>query len=278
MRLRATALLIGLLLPVLASADSYGALTEEAQTFRALLQRQEKDIKEDAANAVLEAGADFFLETATGATRERPADPSLAGVVVLYIGNIPYALKDVPLQAWFAPYVGDMVDRGIVTGYKDARGTPTGLFGPERNVSMEELAQMSVVAAGIGAGCGEPRNVAAKGTWSAGAVACAEQHGFALYGDGTVDIKRPATRAEVVMTVLQAFGAPLRDMTAAGPFTDVTPSTLFSSAISTAVQDGIVSGYTDTTGKLTGLFGPDKPVNRAEVSKMLSLALQKYAK
>ena len=50
------------------------------------------------------------------------------------------------------------------------------------------------------------------------------------------------------------------------------------SAIKTAAMDGIVSGDTDAKGTLTGAFGPERPINRAEVSKILSVAIQVYRK
>ena len=59
---------------------------------------------------------------------------------------------------------------------------------------------------------------------------------------------------------------------------DVTDSTLFSSAIFTAYADRIVSGETDASGNPTGYFFPERPVNRAEVAKIVSLALQVYGK
>jgi hypothetical protein len=276
MRLRASVIALSLLVPAGVLADAYGTVQEEAKTFRSVLTQQAADMKADADAAVAEASPDFFAVVGSGAVSSRPTDPALQGVVTFRLGGVPYPLKDVPLTAWFAPYVGDMADRGIVTGYRDANGIPTGYFRPEQGVTLEELAKMAAIAAGLGQACGVPKNPLAQQSWSAGVIACAEQHGLAVYADGTADITRKATRAEVVMTVLQAFGAPLRDLTGPSPFTDVTPSTLFSSAIYTATQDGVVSGYTDALGKSQGIFGPENPVNRAEASKMISLAIQAY--
>jgi hypothetical protein len=59
---------------------------------------------------------------------------------------------------------------------------------------------------------------------------------------------------------------------------DVSPSTLFSEAIYTAVRDGVMSGDTDAIGHLTGRFRPEDPINRAETAKIVSAALQVYSR
>lgn len=188
-------------------------------------------------------------------------------------------LKDVPRQEWFAPYVRDMVERGIVSGYRDRRGVPTGFFGPANPVTVEELAKMAVGATGINeeACTLPPLNQQAVYSWSNRYIACAEQHEFVVYSDGSVDPKRSALRKEVVVTVLQAFGVSISDPITGVAFKDVTSSTEFAPAIERAARDGLVSGYADIDGNPTGYFGPETTVNRAEVAKMLSLAIQLYA-
>ncbi|HLD32061.1 MAG TPA: S-layer homology domain-containing protein [Candidatus Peribacteraceae bacterium] len=59
-------------------------------------------------------------------------------------------------------------------------------------------------------------------------------------------------------------------------FRDVRKTTPYASCIETAAQDGIVSGFTDAEGKPTGEFGPDRPVNRAEMSKIISTSADLY--
>lgn len=234
----------------------------------------------DQADMKLEASDEFFPgeNTATGSTR-RSSSASTSPYVTFQIEGTWYVFTDVPVTAWFAPFVRDVADRGIVSGYRDAAGIPTGIFGPAKSVSIEELAKMALEAAQIdrGACTGAPMNVIAQKSWSANYIRCAEQRNFAVYADGTVDITRPATRAEVVMTVLQAFGVALRDTPPPGVvMKDVNASTLFSSAVFTALADGIVSGDSDAAGNPAGTFRPGSPVNRAEVSKIISLAVQVY--
>jgi hypothetical protein len=50
----------------------------------------------------------------------------------------------------------------------------------------------------------------------------------------------------------------------------------FASAIETASDKGIVSGYKDQDGNATGMFGPLDLVNRAAVSKIVVNALRVY--
>ncbi len=263
-----------------ALADTYQDLQTHTNGFDAVLEQDIRDQPADDAELKLQSGDGFFPDDGSGSGTIRKGDDlSASPYVVFRIDGVPYVLKDVPNTSWFAPYVRDAADRGIVSGYRDTNGIPTGIFGPERPVSIQELAKMATTAADINLDeCWQaPLNAAAQKLWSAAYIRCAELHNFAVYADGTVDIFRPATRAEVVMTVLQAFGVSLRE-SPPGNMTlkDVTASTLFSSAIYTALDGGIVAGFSDASGNPTGYFGPEKPVNRAEMSKIISLAVQMY--
>ena len=273
--------LIALLAPAGLFADSFDDLQTHTGLFQNVLTQDSADHAADQADRLVESRPEFFPQLAdeSSASSVSSMGVALSPFVAFHLNGAEYVLTDVPLTQWFAPYVRDVADRGIVSGYRDSEGIPTGIFGPERNVSIEELAKMALEAVGFDheACSGAPKNVAAQKSWSALYIRCAELKNFAVYADGSVDIRRPAFRGEVVMTVLQAFGVSLRDSPPTGTkIKDVTASTLFSSAIYTALHDGIVSGFADTQGNPTGFFGPEKPVNRAEVSKIISLALQVY--
>jgi len=195
------------------------------------------------------------------------------------IDGVPVDLTDVPSDTWFAPYVRDVASLGIVSGYRGADGRPLGLFGPDDSVTIEQLAKMAIEATGhILSDCydSQLRNESAKGSWSEQYILCAEHLGWAVYSDGSVvDASRPATRSEVVITVLQSFDV-LFGRALGTIFTDVTTSTEFSGAIERAAADNVVSGYANSQGSPTGEFGPRDPVNRAAMAKILSLALQIY--
>ena len=111
---------------------------------------------------------------------------------------------------------------------------------------------------------------------SAPYVACAERGEWAVFSAPAADLRRPATREEVVMTILQAFKRELDVDTASLAFTDVEKTGAYAPAIAKASVDGVVSGYTDANGNLTGTFGPKNNVTRAEFSKIVSIALQLY--
>ena len=51
----------------------------------------------------------------------------------------PGVFCDVPEQTWYSESVEDLVDRGIIEGERDVSGMRTGMFRPERPVSIAEL-------------------------------------------------------------------------------------------------------------------------------------------
>lgn len=236
------------------------------------MQQEERQQAEDAMEAV---GREFFPDSGTGTSS---ASASESPFVTLQWNAEQIPLTDVPLASWFAPYVRDAVERGVVSGYTDASGRPSGTFGPERPVSVEEVAKMALLVSGHStSGCpSKARNAGAAGRWSLPFISCAESLGWTIYSDGTVDVSRPALRQEVVLTVLEAFGVTPQSLTGINPFSDVTAATQFASSILRAAADGIIGGYTDASGRPTGQFGPDRTITRAEIAKVLSLARQLY--
>ena len=51
------------------------------------------------------------------------------------IGDVPVIYADVPLDAWYTPYVSFLIGEGVAQGYKDATGKPTGEFGVEKPIT-----------------------------------------------------------------------------------------------------------------------------------------------
>ncbi len=265
-------------------------LPSAGASFQQALQEEQQQIQE----AKEQTGDEFFPLSGTGAKGD--ASQFANFVTVLWRG-VAYELKDVPRQAWFAPFVRDMVNRGIVTGYTEQGGRPIGVFGASDPVTIEQIAKMILAAAGTDpSDCSTTlRNARAIGRWSQQYIACAEQKKLTLFADGKVDVTRSAYRGEVVLTLLEAFGVskPLgshsgslvsltgsgTSMTASGSlFTDVPSLLPVAVAINRAAKDGVIAGYKDAKGNLTGLFGPANKINRAEVAKILSMAIQVYAK
>lgn len=187
--------------------------------------------------------------------------------------------KDIPQDSWFAPFVFEAAKFGIMAGYKDDDGMPTGMFWPDQPVTLAELAAVThrLVGHTPKAPSPQPRNISARRTWFTPFFASAEEKGWLVYTDPAVDPLRPATRGEVVVTLLHALDIPL-----AWPkgklFSDVAISTNFAAAIETAARERLVTGRTDDEGNATGTFGPEKPVNRAEMAKIVSTVMHRLGK
>ncbi|MDH5596672.1 MAG: S-layer homology domain-containing protein [Candidatus Peregrinibacteria bacterium] len=97
-----------------------------------------------------------------------------------------------------------------------------------------------------------------------------------LVSDGVVDVNdnfRPAdalNRAELVkMAIVSIDGLAGYEAPATPTFDDVPADAWFFDYVEAAVQLGIVSGYKDAGGNLTGFFGPGDTVNRAQASKII---------
>lgn len=84
------------------------------------------------------------------------------------------------------------------------------------------------------------------------------------------------SRGAVLQTLLEIMGIPSKE----DPLTykDVTPYTRYAKAIATATALGIVQGDISPDGKPTGTFRPNDLVTRAEVAKMVILALKSSQK
>jgi hypothetical protein len=242
----------------------------------------EADQKREDASRAFEESSELFPEVSveSDSTIDDQRDERTAEFLTIRVGAKEIVLRDVPLKEWFAPYVRVLAELQLVSGYRDADGNPTGTYGPADPVTLEQVAKVAVLAAGIDAtSCRvPPLNLSASGAWSAQYVGCAEQREWAVFADPTADLKRPATREEVVMTILQAFKRELDVETASLTFTDVEKTSAYAPAIAKAAVDGVVSGYTDGEGNLTGTFGPKNNVTRAEFAKIVSVSLQLYGK
>jgi hypothetical protein len=175
-------------------------------------------------------------------------------------------LRDVPTSAWFAPYIAELVTKGIVSGYEDKFGHPLNLFIPANPVTYAEVAKMALLGAGLTPATATPANRSARNQWSASYIAEAESLHLSPY-ILTINVNHPMSRAEALEAVLQAFQIPMTPYK--GVYSDVTTATSYASAIATATNLGIVQGDTGADGEATGTFRPNDPINRAEFAKIL---------
>jgi len=186
---------------------------------------------------------------------------------------------DVPTGQWFTASVRRVLDAKVMSGYRDASGNPTGQFGPSDPVTLAELAKIAHKLASIDESkvTDPPENDKAKGTWFAPFIASAEQRDWLIFLNRSVDPLRPATRAEVVATFLQVLNVK-REWPTGKLFDDVSRQIPYADCIETAANSGLVSGYADDKGSLTGLFGPSDPVTRAAMAKIIATAMDGFLK
>jgi hypothetical protein len=276
---RVTAL-ASLLIPshaFLATGESLAVDIDEWKNFQQELLQEEQA---DNADEQRESSSELFpiegSSSSTG-TIDQNRNERISDYLSVTVAGETIVFSDVRRDAWFAPYVREIAELNIVSGYRDAAGKPLGQFGPADNVTIEQMAKVLLGASVSLDSCGkkETINPTALGTWSAVYISCSEQLGWTLYADGTIDVHRPATRAEVISTVLQAYKINPQPATGTG-FTDVPATMQMAASIEQARADGIVSGYNDDDGNPTGFFGPDDAVTRAEFAKMVVLAIQVY--
>ncbi|MFH0851734.1 MAG: S-layer homology domain-containing protein [Candidatus Peregrinibacteria bacterium] len=197
--------------------------------------------------------------------------PQVRGNLSVSISGKAVVLKDVPVSQWFAPYILALVQAGVISGYRDARGNPTGEFKPGNNVTYAEIAKMAVQAAGLTPKTGvTPNTRSARGQWSAGYIAALEELGVSVFSAG-LDANAPAPRGVVLQIILEAFGQTI-PAARGGVYSDVSAQSAHAGAIESATAAGIVSG---DDGRST--FRPNAAINRAETSKIVRNAMQKLS-
>jgi hypothetical protein len=193
------------------------------------------------------------------------------GLLLAVLGTQEVVYRDVPIDAWFAPYVSFLIEEDIATGYKDTEDRPTGEFGVHNAVTRAEVLKMALQTAHVDLTTmdGSPRNQSAKGTWAAPYVRYAETAGFSLFVP-SLNVHAPMTRGAVITTILEAAKLPLVPKPISS-FADLPSNHPYARALSTAIMYGLIEGDTDTLGLPLHTVRPDDRMNRAEASKVISL-------
>jgi hypothetical protein len=176
---------------------------------------------------------------------------------------------DVGEGDWFNPYVQSVASWGIISGYRGADGNPTGEFGPANNVTVAEMLKIALKSAHVDeTQCGlvPPEHLQAIGHWAAAFVSCGEAQDMRILEDADIDLNRPATRAEVVAMIDDAFNDTVPPLYS--NFRDTAGHPL-EADIAYAYTRGIVSGDKSALGIETGTFRPNNFINRAEVAKIV---------
>ncbi len=205
--------------------------------------------------------------------KDNPALLSRNGFLSTRTGNQRVIFKDVPVNAWFALNVHALTSAGVASGYKDADGQPTGLFGAANMVTYAELIKMilettqETLPATV---TNRPQNASAVGHWSERYMKFAEDLGLSVYKPD-LDVNANASRGDVIKTLMEAFDIPMDTQMA--EYSDLDDMHPYTPAISTATRLCIIRGDTDSQGNLKGTVRPDDSINRAEVSEIIQRIL-----
>ncbi len=186
-----------------------------------------------------------------------PAEQACAGQ------DLTQSFTDVQSNSWYRCFVGSVVGLKIFEGYKEPDGTPKNLFGPSDSITLGQLAKVATILR-------NKKDLDPKPTgdeWYKPYIGAVQAYDALVFTGGTVDPLRLATRGEVILAILEALEIP--SDYGDSPFADVPVTNMFWPPITAAAKLGIISGD-DGSNK----FRPNDPVNRAEVAKMLALALK----
>ena len=183
-----------------------------------------------------------------------------------------YAQKfnDVPSSHWAFSYVGEMNERGVVSGY------PNGNFYPNNNVTRAEFAKIMTTASGIPISTPQMRDFSdvATDAWYAPYVHAAYPYlsGYQIYGGNYYKPDTPALREDIAVALVKLKGYDTLgadESILATMFTDVNSiSSEARKYVATALERGLISGYDDNT------FRGQDSITRAEATAMLWRAYQ----
>lgn len=170
--------------------------------------------------------------------------------------------KDVPSKEWYWEFVKNIEAEGIISGYKDEYGNSLGEFRPGNEVTVAEILKIALEAANQGKSSKLATLGNASDHWAEGYVAKAEELGLTIVKDETLDLNRPATRAEVIEILFEALGMNVPEYNASS-FVDAEYAGDYLSVVEYAKDLGIIQGYD------SGKFGYGWNINRAEIAKII---------
>lgn len=201
-------------------------------------------------------------------------------LILCFSGTVSFAEKaieytDVPADYWATPYIQNMSERGIVSGYGD------GTFGPENSVLRCEYAKMLTGVAKIPVSNVNTTPYADVDTnqWYAPYVKATQEYITGYSTDNTFyfDPDAPASREDVTVALMKVLGDDLSeyyyiDNLLEGTFWDLdTISPHNRPYVAAAVDRGYITGHQD------GSFRGQAPIIRAEISAILCRAFPEKA-
>ena len=160
---------------------------------------------------------------------------------------------------WAEDYINEIVELGIASGK-----SPT-IYAPNDYITRAELTKMGVNAFGFDI----PESVSVNpfsdvttDAWYAPFIQAAKTYAIV---QGYGDVFRPnisINRVEALKVLLEAADFDIANEITSS-FSDTVSGSWYMKYVNFAKDNGIVSGYGD------GTFGPDNPITRAEVSKVI---------
>ncbi|GEM_PF-5110835 len=168
--------------------------------------------------------------------------------------------KDVSPSSWYSGYVENLTKKKIINGYQD------GTFRPNNNVERQHVCAMVVRATGMdyeGKAANFP-DVVSDSEMSPYIAALQERGVINGYQNGNFGPKDTVKRGQAAMIITRAFN--LKSAGKVSGWKD-TAGHGAEEQIKILASNGIIKGYAD------GTFKPNAPVSRAQLSKMLTLAL-----
>jgi hypothetical protein len=177
---------------------------------------------------------------------------SLLITVVAFPSYADTGLTDIEKDSWYEPYVKDLEEKGIVSGF------PDGSFRPYENLNADQFIKMTVMALGFNPGNGTDY-------WASTYINYAKQIGL-LQNIEIKNYKKPLPRGKIACIMSEAldFLNEKTEIEACGLYDlyGYTPAKYVPAVLKT-YNAGIITGYRDNT------FRYEKYINRAEACAVI---------
>lgn len=195
---------------------------------------------------------------------------SLSSAALAEEGQSGQRFADVPANHWAYTYIQELSARGAINGY------PDGNFYPEKTVTREEFAKIMVVAAGLTAAPASASTYADVPLtyWASPYIETARPYMTAYQNQGQLWFypTAGALREDIAVAVvkLRGFDARTADLSILSTmFSDLASiSEVARPYVALAVEQGIITGYTD------GTFRGQGTITRSEAAAILWRAFQ----
>lgn len=179
---------------------------------------------------------------------------------------------DVPAAQWYAPYVSNCFETGLMNG------TSATEFKPDSNLTIAQAITMAARVRMAYEGDADPGN-SKEGKWYDNYVAYAAEKGIILKGEFAEDMENNRNATRQIMAYIFANALPLDEYRMSSDpevsgrtFTDVTDDGFYADFIYRLVRAGIINGYPDNT------YRPENDIKRSEAAKIIAIVADRTVK